>query len=58
MDCPRCGGEVETYSLSGNDAEICESCGYVGVAVEHQSERLEFESWNDALERFYENHSS
>ncbi|AGN02904.1 hypothetical protein L593_14850 [Salinarchaeum sp. Harcht-Bsk1] len=58
MECPRCGGEIETYSLAGHDADICESCGYVGVAVEHQSEPEEFESWTDALERFYEEQSA
>lgn len=54
MDCPRCGATLETYSLSGRDASVCESCGYVGVPVEHTSEPEEFESWQDAIRRFYE----
>jgi len=58
MTCPRCGDTLEAYSLSGREAEICESCGYVGVSVAHDSERREVESWNEALERFYEDQSS
>lgn len=54
MTCPRCGGDIEEYALSGHDAQICEGCGYVGVSVEHQHEPMEFESWDEALERFYE----
>lgn len=54
MDCPRCGDEIVTYSLSGHDAQVCEGCGFVGVSVEHQREPMEFESWDDAFERFYE----
>lgn len=58
MACPRCGGTLESYTLSGRRAESCEQCGYVGVSVEHESEPEEVESWNDALERFYEKHSA
>ena len=54
MDCPRCGGGIEEYSLLGSEAQFCESCGYVGVAVEHQRESREVETWDEALERFFE----
>lgn len=54
MDCPRCSEPLQTYTLEGHQAEVCESCGYAGVAVEHASEREEFESWQDALSRFRE----
>lgn len=53
MDCPRCGGDIEEYSLSGHESQICEGCGFVGVSIEHQREPMEVESWEDALERFY-----
>lgn len=52
MDCPRCSATLKTYTLEGHQAEVCESCGYAGVAVEHRSEPEEFESWQDALARF------
>lgn len=55
MDCPRCSETLETYALSGHEAEVCEACGYAGVAVSHESEPIEVESWQDALQRFKEN---
>lgn len=58
MECPRCGGRLETYSLGEEESVGCESCGYVGVEVEHDHEPLRFESWDDAIERFYEKHES
>ena len=54
MDCPRCSGSLETYALAGHEAEACDRCGYVGVAVSHESEPVELESWQEALERFKE----
>ncbi|WP_162991647.1 MULTISPECIES: hypothetical protein [Halostella] len=54
MDCPRCDAEVERYTLEGHDAQVCERCGYVGVSVEHESEPVEVESWQDAFRRFNE----
>ena len=56
MECPRCGGQLETYSLDGEKAVGCGSCGYVGVDVEHYREPDDAESWDEALERFYEKH--
>lgn len=58
MECPRCGGRLETYALDGEEAVGCDSCGYVGVEVEHEREPLNFESWDDALERFYQKHEA
>ncbi|WP_256391269.1 zf-TFIIB domain-containing protein [Natronoarchaeum rubrum] len=52
MDCPRCSGTLETYALFGREAEGCEKCGYVGVAVSHESKPDELESWQEALDRF------
>lgn len=54
MNCPRCGARLVRYSFGTQDAVVCEPCGYVGVDVEHESERVEMESWDDALRRFRE----
>ncbi|MFQ3318394.1 MAG: DNA-directed RNA polymerase subunit M/transcription elongation factor TFIIS [Natronomonas sp.] len=54
MECPRCGSALERYELQGREAVTCESCGYIGVPVEHRSELRDAESWDDALSRFYE----
>jgi hypothetical protein len=53
MDCPQCGGPVDTYALGGREASVCGDCGYVGIAAEHRGESRHAESWNDALRRFY-----
>lgn len=52
MDCPRCDGPLERYALGGREAVTCESCGYIGVPVEHRGELGEVESWDDAISRF------
>jgi hypothetical protein len=54
MECPRCGGELETYSLWGRETKSCRRCNYLGVPVEHTSDRDDPESWDDAISRFYE----
>jgi transcription elongation factor Elf1 len=51
MECPRCGSELERYTLDGREAVSCERCGYVGVPVEHRGERQRVDSWGDAIER-------
>jgi hypothetical protein len=53
MDCPQCGGTLDTYALDGQEASVCEDCGYVGIAAEHRGEARRIESWDDALRRFY-----
>jgi hypothetical protein len=53
MDCPQCGGTLATYALSGQEASVCEDCGYVGIAAEHRGDPRRVESWDDALRRFY-----
>jgi hypothetical protein len=58
MDCPRCGGQLHTYVFRGEEANGCDDCGFVGVEVEHQHEPLEIESWDDAINRFYEQQTS
>jgi hypothetical protein len=55
MECERCGAtEIRIYRLSGREAGVCTSCGYVGVAVEHRVERREGETWEEAMRRFRE----
>lgn len=53
-DCPRCGSELTTFTLSEVEAQSCPSCGYVGVEADHSGEPADPESWTDALRRFYE----
>lgn len=55
MDCPRCGreGTLTQYALGDRTAAVCERCGFVGVPVDHESERKKRESWEDALTRFF-----
>ncbi|MFB6189845.1 MAG: hypothetical protein ABEI57_08165 [Halapricum sp.] len=58
MDCSRCGGKLETYSLGESDAFVCLDCGFVNTPVEHgQVSRPEPEAWNDAIQRFYREHA-
>lgn len=57
MVCPRCGGRLETLSLGGREAHVCEDCAYVGVPVDHESERDDPESWETAIRRFKRKHS-
>ncbi|PSQ17486.1 hypothetical protein BRD00_07200 [Halobacteriales archaeon QS_8_69_26] len=52
--CPRCGADLETFSLWGREQPTCPECSYVGVSVHHGSDREDPESWQTALERFRE----
>lgn len=52
MECPRCGGTVTVYRLRGRESFACDDCEYVGIEVEHGSERRPSESWAAALSRF------
>jgi len=54
MACPRCGGRLERYELSDHVEASCADCGYVGVPVDHGSERPRGESWATAIERVEE----
>lgn len=56
MDCPRCGGDLVSYELEGEEAVVCEGCGYVGVPADHRPEGEEPETWTRALRRFRERH--
>jgi hypothetical protein len=58
MDCPRCGGSLTQYQLADADTVACDDCIYVGVAVDHTSEKGSRESWTEALDRFYQQHSA
>ncbi|HKL29093.1 MAG TPA: transposase [Natrialbaceae archaeon] len=55
-ECPRCGARLESYTLFGRTAWNCERCGYADIPVEHQRESGARESWQDALNRFYDKH--
>ncbi|MEF8825762.1 MAG: hypothetical protein V5A27_05400 [Halapricum sp.] len=55
MECSRCGGDLETYTLDGNEAYVCAECGFVDTPVEHEATpRPEPEPWEEALKRFHE----
>lgn len=56
MPCPRCGGTLTTFTVEATDgsADVCESCGFVGVPTSHHSEEDGSESWDQARERFDE----
>jgi len=58
MDCPRCGGSLTEYQLADAETVACDDCSYVGVAVDHTSETGQRESWTEALDRFYQEHSA
>ncbi|WP_248897927.1 hypothetical protein [Haloplanus halobius] len=58
MDCPQCGGTLTTYALDGQEASVCEDCGYVGIPAEHRGDSRHVESWDDALRRFYRAHGT
>lgn len=51
MECPRCGSDLERYTLDGREAVSCGRCGYVGVPVEHRGDEYRVESWDDAMSR-------
>lgn len=54
MQCPRCDGNISTYSFNatGETAVVCEACGFTGIATTHESETTEIESWDRAMRRF------
>lgn len=60
MECPRCGGNLETFAVEGAEATavVCESCGFSGVPASHRHEGGEPESWDRAIERFDSNRPS
>lgn len=53
MECPRCGNDLDRYTLGGREAVSCERCGYTGVPVDHRSEPLFVESWDEAISRYF-----
>ncbi|WP_267639343.1 zf-TFIIB domain-containing protein [Haloarchaeobius amylolyticus] len=56
-ECPRCGSSLSRYALSEVEAYGCDSCGWVGIDVEHRSEPVRIESWQDAIRRFHQQFS-
>lgn len=53
-ECPRCGSALERLTLGEATTINCNRCGYADVPVTHESEREETETWQDAIQRFYE----
>ncbi|MFB6148628.1 MAG: hypothetical protein ABEJ48_03085 [Halobacteriales archaeon] len=53
MDCPRCGGAVETYTLGEREASSCDRCGWVGIDAILQDEptRPENDSWEEVIQQ-------
>jgi len=59
MDCRRCGGELETYTLEDSEACVCLDCGFLDTPVDHGDiEMTDPEPWSEAIERFYERYAS
>jgi len=54
MPCDRCGGRLVKYELQGRVSTVCEECESVNVLVEHEPPERPSESWDEAIERFYE----
>ncbi len=52
MDCPRCGRVLSRLCLEGREALVCDGCGYADLEVDQRGERVEAESWAEAIERF------
>jgi DNA-directed RNA polymerase subunit M/transcription elongation factor TFIIS len=51
MECPRCGNQLERYTLGDRTAITCDECGYAGISVDHHSELQTAETWADAVSR-------
>jgi hypothetical protein len=59
MDCRRCSGELETYTLADSEASVCPNCGFVDTPVDHSDvEMVDPEPWSKAIERFYERYTT
>ena len=52
-DCPRCGGTLERLRLEDVETVACNRCGFADVPVDHDRQRIDAESWQDAFNRFY-----
>jgi hypothetical protein len=52
--CPRCDGELTTFTLADTEAFACEACGYAGVQADHTGDPTSPESWTTALQRFHD----
>lgn len=52
MECPRCGADVTVYRLGSAVSRSCTDCEFVGITVDHHSQRDDTESWDTALTRF------
>lgn len=56
MPCPRCGGDLIEYRLDGREARGCDTCGYVGIPVDHHGSPTPSETWAESLRRFRQRH--
>jgi spore maturation protein CgeB len=45
---------MDHYTYQGKEAVVCGECGYLDVPADHQYSHETFESWESALERFYD----
>ncbi|WP_299264140.1 hypothetical protein [Halorientalis sp.] len=52
MQCPRCDAEMAVYTLENKRSLSCNKCHFVGISIDHTSERRASESWAAALDRF------
>jgi len=52
MDCPRCGGSLDAYTLQENRALRCADCGWTGTEADLADVEGvgPSESWEEALE--------
>ncbi len=53
-ECPRCDAPLEQLSLGDATTRACNRCGFADVPVDHESEGIRLESWQDAFNRFYD----
>lgn len=51
--CPRCQSRLERLRMGDVETLTCNRCGFADVPVDHESEREESESWQEAMNRFY-----
>jgi len=56
--CPRCGSPPESITLDGVTTWYCDDCGYANVPVNHSEEGEDPESWQEALNRFYDEYGT
>lgn len=58
MSCPRCGGDLIEYRLDDRQARKCDTCGFVGIPIDHHGSPAPSETWAEALRRFRRQHGA